>query len=102
MKLNVMVTALVTTAVCCGRVAAAESSSLIKDQDDRISYSIGVQIGNSVRPQIQQQDLKIKPDVLAAGLKDALAGGKTALTEQEIRETLTALQKDAMGKQAEL
>ncbi len=83
------------------RATAADPTPVLKDQKDRISYSIGVQIGSNVKPQIQQQGFEVNPDMLAAGLKDAFAG-KTLLTEQEVRDTLMAIQRDAMGKQAEL
>jgi FKBP-type peptidyl-prolyl cis-trans isomerase len=102
MKFNVTLATVTAAALMAGQVPAAPPSPALKDQNDRISYSIGVQIGSSIRPQIEQQQLKINPDVLVAGLKDALAGGKTLLSEQEVRDTLLALQKDAMGKQAEL
>ena len=84
------------------RLTAAEPTASLKDQKDKISYSIGVNIGSSVRQQTQQQGLDINPEVVAAGLRDALSGGKVLLTEEEVRDTLMSLQKDLMGKQSEL
>jgi FKBP-type peptidyl-prolyl cis-trans isomerase FklB len=101
MKLKVSLAALVAVAVFAFQLPGQTVTSL-KDQKDKISYSIGVNIGSSVKQQTQQQGLDLKPEVVAAGLKDALAGGKTLLTEQEVHETLAALQKDLMGKQAEI
>src|SRR3990172_10115043 len=45
--------------------------------------------------------MDVDVDLLAKGIKDALSGGKLLMTEKEIRETITALQKDMMAKQAE-
>ncbi|MBI4838452.1 MAG: FKBP-type peptidyl-prolyl cis-trans isomerase, partial [Nitrospirae bacterium] len=40
-------------------------------------------------------------NILAKGVGDALIGGKFLLTDDELRETLTALQKDLSAKQQE-
>ncbi len=74
--------------------AAAEDKTTLKDQKDKVSYSIGVNIGSTLK----QQDLQLNPETLTAGIKDALSGGKTLLTEQEIRETLMTFQKDLMAQ----
>ncbi len=74
---------------------AAQDKTTFKDQKDRVSYSIGVNIGNSVK----LQDLQLNPEMLATGVKDALSGGKTLLTEQEVRDTLTAFQQELKTQQ---
>jgi FKBP-type peptidyl-prolyl cis-trans isomerase len=81
---------------------AAQDRTVLKDQNDRISYSIGVNVGTGLKQQTQQQGLTINPEILVSGIKDAFSGGKTQLTEQEVRDTLMALQKDMVGKQSEL
>lgn len=90
------------TAFLATGLMAAEPTTALKDQKDKISYSIGVNIGSSVKAQTQQQGLQLSPDMVAAGLKDALSGGKTLLTEQEVKDTLMALQRDMMSKQSEV
>jgi FKBP-type peptidyl-prolyl cis-trans isomerase FklB len=102
MKSYLSVVGLMAAGLMASRATAAESPVSLKDQQDRISYSIGVNIGGSIKQQTQQQGLDLKPDVVAAGLKDALSGGKTLLTEQEVRDTLMNLQREMVGKQAEL
>lgn len=81
---------------------AAEPTTTLKDQRDKISYSIGMQVGSSVRQQIQSQGLEIKPEMVAAGLRDVLADAKPLLTDEEVRATLMALQKELMDKQAQI
>ncbi len=71
---------------------SAQDKMVLKDQKDKISYSIGLNIGNNLK----QQSFELNSDIVAAGVKDALAGGKTLLTEDEVRDTLTAFQKDLM------
>jgi FKBP-type peptidyl-prolyl cis-trans isomerase len=76
---------------------SAQSPVTLKDQKDKVSYSIGLNIGNTLK----QQSLDLNTDTLAAGIKDALAGGKTLLTEEQVKETLMAFQKEMMAKQME-
>ena len=47
-----------------------KGSVQLKDQKDKVSYSIGMQIGFN----LGRQKVDINPDILAAGIKDALAG----------------------------
>jgi len=70
---------------------------VLKSQKDKVSYIIGMDIGNNFK----KQSIDIDPDLLAKGLKDALSGGKTLLTQQEMRETMAAFQKEMTAKQEE-
>ena len=101
MKLNVSLAMLTVAGVAVIRGAAADVTAL-KDQQDKTSYAIGLNIGQSVKQQTQQQGVELRPDVVAAGFRDAFTGGKTLLTEQEVRDTLMSLQKDMMSKASEL
>ncbi len=79
-----------------GSVGAADAPKLT-DQKDKVSYSIGMDIGNNLK----RQSIEIDPDLLLQGVKDAMSGGETLLTGEEARETLTALQKELMEKAQE-
>jgi len=79
-----------------GSVGAADAPKL-SEQKEKVSYSIGMDIGNNLK----RQSIEIDPDILAQGVKDAMSGGQTLLTSEEARETLTALQKDLMAKAQE-
>jgi len=65
-----------------------------KDMKDKASYAIGVVTAK----QLKQSGIEVDPKVLAEGLTDALSGGKLQLTDQEISQTLMALQTDAQSK----
>jgi FKBP-type peptidyl-prolyl cis-trans isomerase FklB len=73
--------------------AAAPSTK--KDKD---SYSIGVQFAALLK----RQGVDVNADVLAKGLKDALAGTKLAMTDQEISATLDALAQEVNARQGQL
>ncbi len=75
----------------------AEERLVLKDQKDKVSYSIGMDIGNNLK----KQSIDIDPDILAQGLKDAFSGGKTLLSEQEFIDIMTAFQKELRAKQIE-
>lgn len=77
---------------------SAEEKLILKDQKDKVSYSIGTNIGNSFK----KQSMDINPDALVQGIKDTLSGEKALMTEQEMNETMKAFQQEMMTKQAEL
>jgi len=77
--------------------ANAEEKKALQTAKEKQSYSIGADIGSKLKT----QPIDIDADLLAQGLKDAFSGGKLLLTEQEMKETLTGLQKELMEKQAE-
>jgi FKBP-type peptidyl-prolyl cis-trans isomerase FklB len=75
---------------------AGENMSL-KDQKDRISYSIGIGIGNNLK----NLPVGVNVDLLVRGIRDVLSKTKPLMTEQEIRETMVALQKEITAKHKE-
>ena len=75
----------------------AEEKLVLKEQKDKISYSIGMNIGNNLK----KQAIDVNPDALVSGIKDALSGGKALMTEQEVNDTLMAFQKEMASKQSE-
>ena len=77
--------------------ASAEEAPKLASQKDKISYSIGMDIGNNLK----RQSLDVDADMLARGLKDAMSGGGTLLSDEEVRETLAALQQELREKALE-
>src|SRR6059036_4041239 len=69
-------------------------SPQLKDQKDKVSYGIGMNIGLN----LSRQKVDISPDVLAAGLKDALAG-KPQLTPDQVKDVMAQFEKDMEQKQ---
>src|ERR1700733_1038378 len=66
----------------------------LKTAKEKFSYALGMNIGASMK----RQDVSVDPAILARGLKDSLAGGKTILTEDEARATLTQMQNEMRQK----
>ena len=76
----------------------AEEKLILKNQKEKVSYIIGMDIGGNLK----KQSIDIDPNILAKGIQDALGGAKSLLTDQEIQETMVAFQKEMMAKQAEV
>ncbi len=76
----------------------AEEDSVLKTENDKISYTIGVDIGNKLK----RQPLELNPDFIARGVKDSLTDGKLLMTEQEINDSMSALRKELAEKQMAL
>jgi FKBP-type peptidyl-prolyl cis-trans isomerase FklB len=79
-------------------LANAQEKPTLKNQKEKMSYIIGMDIGTNLK----RQSIDIEPNIVVRGIKDALAGGKPLLTDQEIQETMAIFQKDMMAKQQEV
>ena len=75
--------------------AASSSSSTLPDQKSKASYAIGMNMGTSLR----KQSVDVDPNVVAQGLKDAMAGGKLQLTDEEAHAALAQLQTEVRAQQ---
>ena len=90
---------LVVIALCSIFIAAAaygEEISL-KDSKDKVSYAIGLDVGNAMK----KQSIDINTDIFMRGVKDALSDGKKLMTDEEVRETMTAFSREMAEKQKE-
>lgn len=74
---------------------AQNADNQLKDKTDKISYAIGVDVGKS----IHKQKIDVKPETFLMGLKDGLAEKSTLMTDEEIRQTLLALQTEMIERQ---
>jgi FKBP-type peptidyl-prolyl cis-trans isomerase FklB len=74
-----------------------EKSPQLKDQKEKVSYAIGMQIGFN----LVQKKVDINPDLLATGIKDAIAG-KPQLTPDQVKDVMAQFEKDMEQKQKQL
>jgi FKBP-type peptidyl-prolyl cis-trans isomerase len=78
-----------------------QKSPAAKPDMEKVSYSIGLQIGLNLQKQgeaLKKQNVQINTDAVVNGVKDALAG-KPQLTTDQIRATLMAFEQDMTEKQ---
>ena len=63
-------------------------------QKDKASYAIGMNIGRSVAAKFKSDSLDVNNAIFLRGMKDALAGGKMLLTDDEAKAVLDTLQTE--------
>lgn len=73
----------------------SSDATTLTDQQDRISYTIGVDMGENLKA----QGLDINPDMLARGIKDAVNENDLLMSKQEMEDTLLEFQKELIAKQ---
>ncbi len=97
----ILITGLCLLILACGQQTATSQSDAdaplkLETKVQKTSYAIGMDIGSN----IAKGEFEIDADALAQGLRDGLGKGDAPLmTEEELRETLMALQQELMQKQ---
>jgi FKBP-type peptidyl-prolyl cis-trans isomerase FklB len=81
------------------KTAAAKSAATtaLKTPKDKFSYALGMNLGAS----LHKQSVDVDPNMVAQGLRAALAGGKTLLTQEEAQTALMEVQNELRKKQQE-
>jgi FKBP-type peptidyl-prolyl cis-trans isomerase FklB len=80
--------------------ATAAAPLVLKTAKQKRSYAIGADIGKNVGGQLKAQSVELDPALVARGLRDALSGAKPAMTDEEVRATLTELRTQLQQKGA--
>jgi FKBP-type peptidyl-prolyl cis-trans isomerase FklB len=75
--------------------ALAQETPNLKGQKERVSYALGLDLGN----QFRRQGVEVNPDLFLRGLRDALGGGEALLSELEARAAIAELQDQIKKKQ---
>lgn len=78
-----------------GTASKAQPVTALTTNKQKASYAIGMNWGTG----LHRQGIDVDSAALIQGMKDALAGGKTLLTEDEARTALMQLQKEMQEKQ---
>jgi FKBP-type peptidyl-prolyl cis-trans isomerase len=77
---------------------APAPGSAFKTQKEKLSYAIGMEMGKGVKT----QGLDVDPSILEQGLKDALSGAKSQMSDDEIKQVITSLQQEIRQKQMQV
>jgi len=98
MKMNKAAIATITTTclLWTGAIQAAEDAAKPEVPADKLSYSIGLNIGMSLK----NQGFEVSPDVIAQGMRDAMAG-KPGLSEEDAMQTIRSYQMQLRAKAEE-
>jgi len=76
-------------------VCFAGEKPVLKNEDDKISYSVGYQIGGDFK----QQRMEIDPEAFLKGIEDALAEVEPPLSPEEVRATLLEMKSKILAEQ---
>ena len=75
----------------------AQEPAELKTEKDKVDYGVGVSVARGIK----QQGMDVNVDLVVKGMKDALAGNKLLLSEEELRKTMTAYQQELRRKMME-
>ncbi|NJO14880.1 MAG: FKBP-type peptidyl-prolyl cis-trans isomerase [Thioploca sp.] len=70
---------------------------VLSNQQDKLSYSFGQNIGSSLK----KQEIELNLDLLMKGIQDAIADKESLLTPEEMANVLKEFQKERFAKLAE-
>lgn len=90
MKMKLVAAAMVLTM----STAIAASETPLNTDVDKLSYSIGSDLGKNFK----RQGIDVNPTVMAKGIQDGMGNGPLLLTDQQMRDVLTKFQKELMAK----
>src|SRR5579863_1900053 len=83
---------LLTTIAASAQDAAPE----LKTDKDKLSYALGMNLGQNFR----KQGLDVDPAMFAKAFAEAFNTGKTAMSDQDMQTVLTAAAQEFRKKQA--
>lgn len=69
----------------------------LQDPKAQISYSLGLDIGRTLR----MQQIDIDPKVIMRGIDDGLSGAKPLLSDEQIQQVMQSLQQELVAREAE-
>jgi len=98
-KIALLLCGLLFLTVACKKdtTDAPQNTTTLTTQQEKISYSIGMDIGSTIK----MQALDVDPAFVAMGMKDAFANATTLLTPEEAKDVLVKWQQEMMQKKVE-
>ena len=79
--------------------AAADEQSLIRTDQQMVSYTLGYQIGGQLAVQIREGEVDLDPEAFARAIADVLAGRPPAMTSVEMEAALEMFQQQQSSRQ---
>ena len=92
---TVAVTALMSFGLVACNQTAETSVMTLDSQEQRISYGIAMNMGR----RMEAEGVPIDPDAFAEGLRDALSGAESKMTDDEINAEMVAMQEQMQAEQ---
>jgi FKBP-type peptidyl-prolyl cis-trans isomerase len=83
-----------TTGTAAKTPAKTAAPLVLKTDKEKESYAMGMNFGTG----LHRNGMTLDPALVARGMRDAMNGGKTALTEEQAKAAMTLLQNDVRQK----
>jgi FKBP-type peptidyl-prolyl cis-trans isomerase FklB len=92
---------IVLSLICLATAAPlfADGTNQLVDQKSRVSYAIGMMLGQNFFKRNNLDANAVDIDIAAQGMKAIQSGATPLLTDDEMKQTLTAFQKEFAAKQ---
>jgi FKBP-type peptidyl-prolyl cis-trans isomerase FklB len=84
-----------------GTAAKSAAAVPLKTRKEKFSYALGMNIGTGYSQGLKKQSVEVDWNLLAQGMKDAAAGSKTRLTQEEAQAVLNEVQTEIKKEQQE-
>src|SRR4029077_17809371 len=85
--------------------AKSAAAPALTTRKQKFSYALGMNIGAGIGANLKKQSVDVDSTLVSQGLKDAMSGGKTRLTQEEaqavLKEVQTEVQKEQQAKMKE-
>jgi FKBP-type peptidyl-prolyl cis-trans isomerase FklB len=81
------------TAPATGSQSAPAATPVIPGlptKKDQVSYALGMNVGKG----LHRESIDVDPNMIMQGLKDAMSGGKTLMTDDQAQQTMVQLQAE--------
>src|SRR3990167_10771486 len=92
MKIRLIAATIISLAV--SSTTTAEDLISLTTDTDKLSYSIGADLGKNFK----KQGIEINPSAMTKGLQDGINGGQLLLTEPQMKDVLNKFQHDLIAK----
>jgi FKBP-type peptidyl-prolyl cis-trans isomerase FklB len=76
----------------------APAASEFKNDTEKNSYAIGIDVGSNVAKSLKRSEIDVDPAMLLRGFKESFNGEKLLMTDEEMKDILTKLQADTKVK----
>ncbi len=90
-----------TPAKKTGTATKSAAAPALTTRKQKFSYALGMNIGKGLGENLKKQSVEVDWNLVAKGLKDTVAGGKTQLTQEEAQAVLTEVQTEVRKQQQE-
>jgi len=91
---NIMKQTISAAIIALLAVPALNAQDAPKDQKDKVSYSIGLNMGTKMK----KDNVELNPQMIAKGIDDGITGAKPLLTDEEMQQAMQAFQTEMQTK----